>query len=115
MASGSKPRRLAATGLWLGLAACGGSRSAPDATPAATPAPGQPSLTARLVVAGLAHPLDLQAAPGDRERLYVAEQGGRIVVLRNGRPQGATWARTAWRRSTWAWRPAVAARTMAGT
>jgi glucose/arabinose dehydrogenase len=36
------------------------------------------------VVAGLRSPLDLQSAPGDAERLYVVEQGGRIRVVRNG-------------------------------
>jgi hypothetical protein len=34
-------------------------------------------------VAGLRSPLDLQSAPGDAERLYVVEQGGRIRVVRN--------------------------------
>jgi len=48
------------------------------------PGPGDPALTARLVVAGLRNPLDLQAAPGDRERLYVVEQAGLIRVVRNG-------------------------------
>jgi glucose/arabinose dehydrogenase len=47
------------------------------------------SLTARLVASGLRSPLDLQAAPGDRERLYVVEQGGTIRVLRNGQLQAA--------------------------
>jgi glucose/arabinose dehydrogenase len=45
---------------------------------------GIPTLTARLVVSGLASPLDLQSAPGDGERLYVVEQGGRIRVVRGG-------------------------------
>ncbi len=69
----------------LGLVgACGGSGSSPTPVPstspspascaAGTPAPGMPpSLTARLVASGLRHPLDLQGAPGDRERLYVVE------------------------------------------
>jgi glucose/arabinose dehydrogenase len=80
------------------LSACGGSGSSsptplPSATPpggacaAGSPVPGIPALTARLVVAGLRNPLDLQAAPGDRERLYVVEQGGRIQVVRNGQLQ----------------------------
>ena len=36
------------------------------------------------VAAGLSSPLDLQAAPGDRARLFVVEQAGRIRVLRGG-------------------------------
>jgi glucose/arabinose dehydrogenase len=50
---------------------------------------GVTSLTARLVASGFRNPLDLQAAPGDRERLYVVEQGGRIRVVRNGQLQAA--------------------------
>jgi glucose/arabinose dehydrogenase len=77
------------------LAACGGSGgSSPTPVPSATPpgtscaagAPvsGIPPLVARLVASGLRSPLDLQSAPGDRERLYVVEQGGRVRVIRNG-------------------------------
>jgi len=85
--------------LSLGLiAACGGSSgSSPTPVPSATPptascaagAPvsGIPALTARLVASGLRNPLDLQAAPGDRERLYVVEQGGRIRVILGGQLQ----------------------------
>jgi glucose/arabinose dehydrogenase len=36
------------------------------------------------VVGGLRNPLDLQAAPGDRDRLFVVEQEGRIRVVRGG-------------------------------
>ena len=81
------------------LAACGGGTSSPTTAPSAVPpsascaagAPvsGIPALTARLVVSGLRNPLDLQAAPGDRERLYVVEQRGRIQVVRNGQLQPA--------------------------
>jgi len=39
------------------------------------------------VVSGLHQPLDLQFVPGDRERLYVVEQAGRIRVVRNGQLQ----------------------------
>jgi glucose/arabinose dehydrogenase len=39
------------------------------------------------VASGFRNPLDLQAAPGDRERLYVVEQGGRIRLVRNGQLQ----------------------------
>jgi glucose/arabinose dehydrogenase len=45
---------------------------------------GIPPLTGRLVISGLRAPLDLQSVPGDLERLYVVEQGGRIRVVRNG-------------------------------
>jgi glucose/arabinose dehydrogenase len=48
---------------------------------------GIPSLTARLVASGLRNPLDLQAAPGDSDRLYVVEQGGRIRIIRGGQLQ----------------------------
>jgi len=51
---------------------------------AGTPVPGTPNLTAVRVVGGLSSPLDLQTAPGDRTRLFVVEQGGRIRVVRNG-------------------------------
>jgi glucose/arabinose dehydrogenase len=82
----------------LALVSCGGSDgSSPTPVPSATPrsapcasgAPvaGIPALAARLVVSGLRSPLDLQVAPGDRERLYVVEQGGRIRVVANGQLQ----------------------------
>ena len=67
----------------------------PSATPptascaAGAPVAGIPALTARLVASGFRNPLDLQAVPGDRERLYVVEQGGRIRVVRNGQLQAA--------------------------
>jgi glucose/arabinose dehydrogenase len=41
-----------------------------------------PSL--ELVVSGLASPVFLTAAPGDAERLFVVERGGRVVIIRNG-------------------------------
>ncbi len=81
-------------------AACGGDGgSSPSPVPSSTPpgsscaagAPvtGIPSLTARLVVSGLRNPLDLQSVPGDRERLYVVEQGGRVRIVRDGQLQPA--------------------------
>ena len=45
---------------------------------------GVPPLRARLIASGFALPLGLQAAPGDSERLYVVEQGGRIRVILDG-------------------------------
>ena len=79
-------------GLCAALPACGGS-SAPAApaspsTPSASCAAGAvvqgaPSLIATRVVAGLSSPLDLQSAPGDRSRLFVVEQAGRIRVIRS--------------------------------
>ncbi|MGD8896439.1 MAG: PQQ-dependent sugar dehydrogenase [Acidobacteriota bacterium] len=95
---GSTGLLLAATALAAALAGCGGD-GGPNATPAPTPSPascaagepvsGIPGLTARLVVSGLRDPLDLQSVPGDGERLYVVEQGGRIRVIRNGAVQPA--------------------------
>ena len=46
--------------------------------------PGTPNLTTTLVVGGLREPLDVQAAPGDRTRLFVVEQRGRIRIVRGG-------------------------------
>jgi glucose/arabinose dehydrogenase len=83
-----------------GLAACGGGSGtsrAPSSSPTAAacaagpPVAGIPALTARLVVSGLRNPLDLQSAPGDAERLYVVEQGGRIRVVRGGQLQTAAF------------------------
>jgi glucose/arabinose dehydrogenase len=84
------------------IAACGGgSGSSPSPLPSAPPptascaagAPvsGVPALAARLVASGLRSPLDLQSAPGDRERLYVVEQGGRVRVIRGGQLQPAAF------------------------
>jgi hypothetical protein len=83
----------------LPLAGCGGGGGATAAgggagTPGASCAAGAPvaqvaSLAARLVVSGLRNPLDLQSVPGDRRRLYVVEQGGRIRVVRDGQLSAA--------------------------
>jgi glucose/arabinose dehydrogenase len=88
-------RLAVASFLTAALGACSGSSSTPSPTPTAsgcgagTPVAGIPTLTARLVASGLSHPLDLQSAPGDRERLYVVEQAGRIRVVRSGQLQSA--------------------------
>ncbi len=81
--------------LCLVLPACGGDGStSPTPSPTATPpsgtcgagpvVPGTPTLASERVVGGLRNPLDLQAAPGDRDRLFVVEQEGRIRVVRGG-------------------------------
>jgi glucose/arabinose dehydrogenase len=82
----------------LPFSGCGGDGSPAGPTPSPSPtsvscpsgAPvsGIPALQARLVVSGLRAPLDLQSVPGDGERLYVVEQGGRIRVVRNGQIAG---------------------------
>lgn len=76
----------------LALPGCGSSSPTPLPTPsgptgtcgAGTPVPGTPTLTTVLVARGLASPLDLKFAPGDRSRIFVVEQPGRIRVIRDG-------------------------------
>jgi glucose/arabinose dehydrogenase len=46
--------------------------------------PGTPNLTLSVVASGLSDPLDLQTPAGERGRLFVVEQGGRIRIIRNG-------------------------------
>jgi hypothetical protein len=101
--------RLAVSSGLAALVACGGDTgTSPTPTPTPTsvscaagpPVSGIPAMTARLVVSGLRQPLDLQAAPGDAERLYVVEQGGRIRVVRNGQLQAAAFLDIASRIST---------------
>ncbi len=97
--------------LLAALVACGGdigSTPTPGPSPSPTagacaagaPVGGIPALTARLVVSGLRNPLDLQSVPGDAERLYVVEQGGRIRVVRNGQLQSAAFLDVASRLSS---------------
>src|SRR5687767_8885895 len=50
----------------------------------ATPVSGTPSLTTTLVAGGFQNPVDLQSIPGDRTRVFVVEQAGRIRVVRGG-------------------------------
>jgi glucose/arabinose dehydrogenase len=74
--------------------ACGSdSMQSPSPTPSptpsgescsATPVQGTPNLTTQRVVDGLQAPLDLQVPTGDRHRLFVVEQGGRIRIVRDG-------------------------------
>ncbi len=95
--------------LLAGLFGCGGDNGtsptpSPSPTsascPAGTPVTGIPALTARLVVNGFDDPLDLQSVPGDNERLYVVQQGGRIRVVRNGQLQSAPFLDVAGRISS---------------
>ncbi|HKC13574.1 MAG TPA: PQQ-dependent sugar dehydrogenase [Vicinamibacteria bacterium] len=71
-------------------AGCGHDAPAPVATPTpvacatGTPVAGTPPLTATLVAGGFETPLDLQAPPGDRERVFVVEQVGVIKIVRAG-------------------------------
>jgi glucose/arabinose dehydrogenase len=75
------------------LPACGTESPTPLPTPssgpsgtcaAGVPVPGTPALTTVVVARGLSSPLDLQSAPGDRSRVFVVEQTGRIRVIRDG-------------------------------
>jgi glucose/arabinose dehydrogenase len=77
----------------VSVASCGGDSSPASPASPSTPAgscaagaivSGTPGLIATRVVAGLSSPLDLQSAPGDRTRLFVVEQAGRIRVVRSG-------------------------------
>jgi len=86
-------RGLRAAVLALPVLACGGSQEPASPMPSASPSPatcsatpvsGTPALTSQLVADGFQSPLDLQSAPGDRERLYVVEQGGLIRIVRGG-------------------------------
>jgi glucose/arabinose dehydrogenase len=87
--------------LAIGVAACGGSsdddgggdgdgRAASDGgTPAATPEETATPAAARGVrlrkVADFDAPVYLTSPPGDRARQFVVEQGGRVMVVRDGR------------------------------
>jgi glucose/arabinose dehydrogenase len=79
-----------ALALLVFLGACGsGGSSAPGtgaATRAAAPSPAPLRTGVRLVSVGrFDQPLFVTAAPGDRRRILVVEQDGRIVVVRDGR------------------------------
>ncbi|HEX2111157.1 MAG TPA: PQQ-dependent sugar dehydrogenase [Gaiellaceae bacterium] len=50
----------------------------------ADPGPGAPALALVRVAEGLETPVDVVAAPGERDRLYVVEQPGRVRILENG-------------------------------
>jgi glucose/arabinose dehydrogenase len=85
--------RVAAPLLLVWLGACGtenaGDPSPSPSTPSggscsAAPVGGTPTLTTTRVASGLSSPVDLQVPAGDRARLFVVEQGGRIRIVRNG-------------------------------
>ena len=86
------PARASIALLVLGLAACGSDTTDPTPVPSSspgascqvTPVSGTPQLTSVLVASGLSAPLDVQSPPGDRARLFVVEQGGRIRIIRGG-------------------------------
>lgn len=80
----------AALGLMLLLSGCGQTGEEPGPSPsplptcgAGTPVEGQPGLTTQVVASGLDQPVDLQSASGDRTRIYVVEQAGRIRLIRD--------------------------------
>ena len=88
-------RRGAALILFVGTLplACGGSSPASPSTGTGTTpvtcaagavVQGTPALVATRIGSGFSSPVDLQAAPGDRSRLFIVEQAGRIRVIRSG-------------------------------
>jgi glucose/arabinose dehydrogenase len=84
-------QRLAVLLIGAALAACGSETTDPTPTPTGTPpscdsspVTGTPQLTAVRIASGLSSPLDVQAVAGDRTRLFVVEQVGRIRVIRGG-------------------------------
>src|SRR3954451_15212002 len=82
----SRLRAVPLLGAFVVVSACGGSKG--DASPHA-PArrPAQGSRALHLVRVGTFNdPVFVTSPPGDTRRLMVVEQGGRIRVLRGGRP-----------------------------
>jgi glucose/arabinose dehydrogenase len=82
--------RAALASLLLLPAGCGSTDTSPSPAPspdtctAGAPVSGTPSLTSVRFASGFSSPLDLQAPPGDRTRIFVVEQGGRIRLVKNG-------------------------------
>ena len=99
--------RAAVTLLAIVIIACGGSgddadgrQPAPDrgapaeapeatATPTATATPAAARGVRLRKVADFADPVYVTSPPGDRARQFVVEQGGRVMVVRDGRKLGA--------------------------
>lgn len=84
-------RRFAALGfvgalLLLGaLGACGGGGgSSSVAVPAPSPNPALPTLSFALVASGFSAPLGIAQANDGSARLFVVEQGGKIIIVKNG-------------------------------
>jgi glucose/arabinose dehydrogenase len=86
---------LLAAVILLPLAGCGGNDATTPETPSSSPpppgvcgagppVPGTPALTTQLVARGLSDPLDLQVPRGERDRMFVVEQGGRIRLISLG-------------------------------
>lgn len=81
--------------LGLALPACGGGGGpAASPTPSAAscsspPVQGNPALTLSLVARDLEEPVDVQVPPGERNRLFIVEQPGRIRIVRGGALVGA--------------------------
>src|SRR5580765_6545850 len=78
-------RPLVIAAVALAMAACGGGDAARPATTSA-PARGAAAHGVRLVRIGtFDQPLYVTAPAGDRRRVFVVEQAGRIMVVRGGR------------------------------
>jgi glucose/arabinose dehydrogenase len=60
------------------------SATAAGSCSSGSPVSGTPTLAAQLVASGFQNPLDLQVPPGERARLFVVEQAGRIRIIRGG-------------------------------
>ena len=79
----------------LALLGCGGGSGGGSSTPAAASSPSSSGPQARDAqadgpirlrrIGSFASPLFVTAPPGDRRRIFVVEQGGRIRVIRGGR------------------------------
>ncbi len=84
----TRASRAAIVAAALAAGACGSSTPSTDGgvSPPAPcePVAGTPGLTNALVARGFEHPVDLQVPAGDRNRLFVVEQVGRIRIVKNG-------------------------------
>src|SRR4051794_432425 len=71
----------------VSLAACGGGSAPAPARPEAAPVPARTAATGvRLVTVGrFDQPLYVTAPPGDRRRIFVVGQGGKVWVVRGGK------------------------------